>query len=55
MKHPDIIRDEIRFSWYSPRGKDVMWEMLRDRRNRTSVPISIMLTVGLALSSAMYA
>jgi hypothetical protein len=55
MKHPDIIRDGIRYSAYSPRGKQVKREMLREKRNRTSVPISIMLTVGLALSNAAYA
>jgi hypothetical protein len=55
MKHPDIIRDGIRYSAYSHRGKQVKREILREKRNRTSVPISIMLTVGLALSSAVYA
>jgi hypothetical protein len=55
MKHPDIIRDGVRYSSYSDRGKQVKREMLRDRRNRTSVLISIMLTVGLALSTAVYA
>lgn len=54
MKKPDIVRDKIRYSAYSDRGRAVKNEMRRDRRNRTSVPISIMLTVGLALSSATF-
>jgi hypothetical protein len=54
MKHPDIIRDGIHYSAYSHRGKQVKREMRREKRNRTSVPISIMLTVGLALSSSTF-
>lgn len=55
MKKPDIVKDKIRYSAYSDRGRAVKRQMLRDKRNRTSVPISIMLTAGLALSSAVYA
>jgi hypothetical protein len=55
MKYPDVIRDKIRYSAYSHRGKQVKREILRDRRNRTSVPISIMLTVGLTLAHTVYA
>jgi len=55
MKHPDIIRDGIRFSAYSDRGRAVKNEMRRDKRNRTSIPISIMLTAGLALTHTVYA
>ena len=54
MKKPDIVRDKIRYSSYSDRGRAVKNEMRREKRDRTSVPISIMLTAGLALGSATF-
>lgn len=46
MKHPDIIRQGIRYSAYSDRGKQVKDEMRREKRDRTTVPISALLAFG---------